>query len=234
MGRTNSSSSKINTTETKESTEPILDSVTKVEEKDLKTEIDVNELLKTISFLSKQIEDLKNNSITNQNETPVVIAKMDKPCTLIHLLECNPSLPTTIRVNNIDLRFSKFGEKRTFRFSEMQDIISRYYSWFERGVFTLGSDCEEFKDDFGLSIMNIPMSIAQYNSIAKLPMEEFKRIISGITFDQSVLLAKTWIQRYESGSAGYSNLDKIRVLNTKTKGFMKEFMSVILDDDSEK
>lgn len=159
------------------------------------------------------------------------IAKMDKPCTLIHLVECCPGLPTNIRVNNVDIPFSQFGERRTFRFSDMQDITARYRDWFERGVFTLGEDCDEFKYDFGLSIMNVPMSPEKYRMISALSDEEFKVIVDKINECQAILLAKTWIQRYENGEFGYDNLEKIRILNKKTKGFMKDFMSQLVSSD---
>ena len=142
-------------------------------------------------------------------------------------------LPSTIRVNGNEIRFTKFGERRTFRFAEMQDITSRYRDWFERGVFTLGEDCDEMVNDFGLDIMDIPMSVEQYAKIATLPLSEYKRIVDGLSHPQALRLAQTWIKRYEANMPGYSNLEKVKILNKKTKGFMKQFMSDLLSDDTE-
>lgn len=186
------------------------------------------ELLDMINFLNNKIKELSDS----KNNAPVVaIAKMDRPCTLIHLYECNPMLPSTIKVNGNEIRFTKFGEKRTFRFAEMQDITSKYREWFERGIFTLGEDCDEFKDDFGIDISKMPMSVDKFNKIASLPMEEFESIIKGISENQALFVAKTWIDRYNAKKPGYDNLSKIKILNSKTKGFMKEFMSDILNED---
>lgn len=205
----------------------------KTEEQQNNQELNNEKLLEIISILQNQVKDLKDqldNKNTNQ-VSYVGVSKMDKPCTLIHLIECHPSLPTTIKVNGNEIRFSRFGEKRTFRFAEMQDITSRYREWFERGVFTLGEDCQEFENDFGIQIMNMPMPKEKHRQIAVLPIAEFKSIVNSLTETQALLLAKTWVDRYNSGATGYTNFEKIKILNKKTKGFMKEFMADLIDED---
>lgn len=193
------------------------------------TGMSVEDMLAMIANLTAQVNKLNSQ----HGGESVMVSKMDRPCTLIHLCECNPMLPSTIRVNGNEIRFTKFGERRTFRFAEMQDITSRYRDWFERGVFTLGEDCDEMVNDFGLDIMDIPMSVEQYAKIATLPLPEYKRIVDGLSHPQALRLAQTWIKRYEANMPGYSNLEKVKILNKKTKGFMKQFMSDLLSDDTE-
>lgn len=193
------------------------------------TGMSVEDMLAMIANLTAQVNKLNSQHCGES----VMVSKMDRPCTLIHLCECNPMLPSTIRVNGNEIRFTKFGERRTFRFAEMQDITSRYRDWFERGVFTLGEDCDEMVNDFGLDIMDIPMSVEQYAKIATLPLSEYKRIVDGLSHPQALRLAQTWIKRYEANMPGYSNLEKVKILNKKTKGFMKQFMSDLLSDDTE-
>ena len=193
------------------------------------TGMSVEDMLAMIANLTAQVNKLNSQ----HGGESVMVPKMDRPCTLIHLCECNPMLPSTIRVNGNEIRFTKFGERRTFRFAEMQDITSRYRDWFERGVFTLGEDCDEMVNDFGLDIMDIPMSVEQYAKIATLPLSEYKRIVDGLSHPQALRLAQTWIKRYEANMPGYSNLEKVKILNKKTKGFMKQFMSDLLSDDTE-
>ena len=193
------------------------------------TGMSVEDMLAMIANLTAQVNKLNSQ----HGGESVMVSKMGRPCTLIHLCECNPMLPSTIRVNGNEIRFTKFGERRTFRFAEMQDITSRYRDWFERGVFTLGEDCDEMVNDFGLDIMDVPMSVEQYAKIATLPLSEYKRIVDGLSHPQALRLAQTWIKRYEANMPGYSNLEKVKILNKKTKGFMKQFMSDLLSDDTE-
>lgn len=206
--------------ETKDTKEKEAESVSKEDS----LEKENKELKDTLSELMKKVEML-----TSTKQEPVIVgSKMDRPCTLIHLVECIPQLPTTIRIGTTIYSFSKFGEKRTFRFSDMQDITSRYRDWFERGIFTLGEDCDDFSDDFGVEIMSIPMSPSNYKKIAEFPIDKFKEIVNSLTMNQAVLLSKAWIQRYENKEYGYDNMEKIKILDTKTKGFLKPFISDML------
>jgi hypothetical protein len=132
-------------------------------------------------------------------------------------LECPKELPTVIYVNNIPQYFSRFGETRTFRFADMQNILSKYRSFFERGVFTLGDDCEEFKDEIGADYIKNGISI---NTFKKLET-------------QRVHVAQTWIQRYSEKKPGYNNVDKIRILNKYTKDkelFKRGMLDKLLDE----
>lgn len=191
------------------------------------------DMLAMIANLTAQINKLTAQSNGEAQPSSSGVSKMDRPCTLIHLCECHPSLPSTIRLNGNEIRFTKFGERRTFRFAEMQDITSRYRDWFERGIFTLGNDCDDMIDEFGLEIMDVPMSASQYARMSSLPMAEFKRIVDGLSYPMALRVAQTWIKRYESKQAGYSNLEKVKILNKKTKGFMKQFMSDLLNEETD-
>ena len=193
--------------------------------------MDISQMMDLISKLSAQVEQLKKEKEENKHTEYDRVADMDKPCSLIHLCECNPALPTTIKLHGNEIRFTKFGERRTFRFSEMQDITSRYRRWFERGIFTLGEDCDEFKNSFDLSIMDMPMPVEKHNKISSLPISEFNQIVNSLSETQALFLAKTWIDRYYENKPGYNDIEKIRVLNKKTNGFMKEFLNDLLDND---
>ena len=179
----------------------------------------INELEEIIKQLSAKL------SVPSQPQNVVVNGQiMDKPCTLIHLWECVPSLPTTIYVNGNQFTFVNYGEKRKFRFADMQNIVSRYRDFFQRGVFTLGSDCDEFKDDFGVSVMSIPMTKAQHQKLAVMPFEEFSDLIKSLNASQKTIIAKTWLKRCEEGQSGYNNKQKIILLNEESGGMLEPLL----------
>ena len=181
----------------------------------------VEDYKKEIDELKQLIQTLMQNQQTNQQPVYQTSSVMDRPCTIIHLWECVPGLPTTIYVKGRPYTFEKFGEKRIFRFEDMQEITWKYRDFFNRGVFTLGADCDEMQDDFGVEIMKIPMSKEKYKKIASLPEDEFETIVKNLNMSQKILLAKTWTQRYEQGLPGYNNFEKIAFLNSETGGFLK-------------
>ena len=183
------------------------------------------ELNKKLGALEELIEKLSNNMTTNTvqhipYEQSTYVAKMDRPCTLIHLFECYPGLDTTIYVNNAPITFANFGEKRTFRFSDMQSIVSKYRDWFARGIFTLGDDCSDFADDFGVPVTKMPITQETHKKLASLPNDEFENIVKDLNENHRILIAKTWIQRCEAKKSGYDNVEKIKILNKYTEGFI--------------
>lgn len=185
------------------------------------------EMMEMIAKLTSQIETLtKEKDHANSHvEERYVVSKMDTPCTIIHMVDCTPNLPTTITVNGREVPFSKFGEKRSFRFADVQDIVAHYRSWFERGVFILGEDCKPFEDELGISIRAMPISMSVYDKLAELPVDDFRQIVNTMPHNYAVSLAKTWINRYNSHVPGYDNFEYARILNKKTDGFMRSFIS---------
>lgn len=178
---------------------------------------------------------LKNANTPSQQVAQPVVAypqyaptsKMDTPCTIIHLLECAPDLPTTLEVNGITHYFTSFGERKTFVWSDLSNIVSKYRSWFTRGVFALGEDCEQFKNELPSDIMTLSLPEHFYRKMSEIPVDEFKKNISGLTSGQKVQVAKTWINRYQAGMSGYRNIEKIKILNSETNGLLKEIITEI-------
>jgi hypothetical protein len=198
----------------------------KVADKDQKIqslELQLAELKGMINSLANA-QNSNNNNQTQQVINPVL--KMDKPCTLVHLTECARELPDTIFVNKIKHEFSRFGETRTFRFADMQNIVSTYHDWFDRGIFALGNDCDEFEDEFSVnSIKQIPVST--YKKMETLTDDDFEKLIKGLNEVQKVHFARTWIQRYLQKQPGYNNINKIRLLNKYTKTSEKALKGLI-------
>lgn len=201
--------------------------ILKKENEDLNNKI--NRLEDLINEMLKKTET--NNNVTTIIEPSTYVAKMDRPCTLIHLFECYPGLDTTIYVNNAPITFARFGERRTFRFSDMQSIVSQYRDWFARGILTLGDDCSDFADDFGIAVTKMPVSQDTHKKLASLSNEEFEDIIKNMNSNHRILIAKTWIQRCENKVAGYDNVEKIKILNKYTEGFMSKFLKDLFSSE---
>lgn len=211
---------------------PVNTNITEVDSKNnyelLKSE---NDSLKAqLAKLAETVEKLASN---NGQQMNMIYngSKMDRPCTVIHLVECPSDLPTVININGIDHYFINFGERKTFRFADMQNLTTKYRSWFERGIFTLGEDCDELVDDFGINVIQNKISVDVYKRLGELSNDGFKNLIESINSSQRAILAKTWVQRYDAKKPGYDNVDKIRILNRATGGLLKNFLRNIIDDE---
>lgn len=215
---------KTNNTENTTETVQVDNSTLLAENKELKDRLSSLE-----ASIAALIESQKNAApVQNGIQFVDTTSKMDKPCTIVHLLECPEGLPTSIIVNGNEHYFQSFGEKKIFRFADMQNITTRYRDWFARGIFTLGEDCSDLEMDFGIKIMRNRIPVEVYDKLESMPVEDFERIVKSINEIQRSSLAKTWIQRYYSHKPGYDNVDKIRILNIATNGMMKTILNDVL------
>lgn len=219
---------------TKKNTETTNENTTESTQVDNSTLLAENkELKERLSSLEASIAALieaQKNVAPAQNNVQYIdtTSKMDRPCTIVHLLECPEGLPTSIVVNGNEHYFQSFGEKKIFRFADMQNITTRYRDWFARGIFTLGDDCSDLEMDFGIKIMRNRIPVGVYDKLESMDMEEFKRTVESINEIQRSALAKTWIQRYYSHKPGYDNVDKIRILNMATNGLLKTVLNDVI------
>lgn len=176
--------------------------------------------------LRKSISEMMNmfKSVIDNRQPVNVTSKMDTPCSIIHLCECNPELPTSISVNGNTYYFTTFGERKTFRYQDLQNIISKYRSWFLRGVFALGEDCEQFRSEIPSDIVNINIPSNAMNNMVKMNIEDFEKFIKSFNKEQIVHIALTWTKRLNKGLSGYKDLEKLKILNKNTSGLLRSYI----------
>lgn len=208
---------------------------TKAMEKDksiMKTNTDVGSSFDDITKedLLRQILELKAQLDNNKQEQSVsyVTSKMDKPCTIIHLLDCPVGLMTTLLVDGKTYTFTKFGEKKTLRFSIMEQLCSKYRDYFARGVFMLGNDCGDVYEEFGIEPDKMPMSVSQYKKMASLPDDEFEKLLTNMHEKHRIQITHEWVSRYYSGDDSYGNIQKIYILNKLSNGALDSFLEDVM------
>lgn len=174
--------------------------------------------------------------LEEKNNTPIQVVSaptgMDAQCTLVHLIECASGLPTSITLSDgTPFSFTRFGERRLFRFYQMQDIVSRYRSWFERGIFALGEDCEAYELDFGMKATPLPFTPEKFEQMNRMSNEEFDSFIKSLTPVQRAHIGHTWMKRYSEKQYGYDNVDKVKIINKHTDGLLKPILKDLLDEE---
>lgn len=184
------------------------------------------ELASELSQMKGDMEEIKRmlmagaGAVAPQPASHTVVnttSKMDTPCSIIHLQECHPELPNTIKVNNVTHFFSKFGERKTFRYAELQNVLSQYRNFFARGIFTLADDCDPFVNELPEDIVNMKVQESTLYSLVSVDLAGFKRIVESMAYPQVVQVAMAWRAKAIKKQAGYDDLAKIKYLNKKTK-----------------
>lgn len=181
------------------------------------------ELESTISELKMMMQMLmKQNASSSADTASRTVSKMDTPCTIIHLVECYPDLPDVIKVNGNDYFFINFGEKKVFRFADIQNIITKYRTLFDRGVFMLGSDCAQFQNELPIKVNCASFSDETFTRINKLSEEQLDNLLSSLTQSQCVHIANMWKRNVENGDRSFMNVSKMKIFNKYTENFLKD------------
>lgn len=186
------------------------------------------DLMETIRLLQEQIKTLTETQ--SVPKTIELTSKMDRPCSIIHLIDCAEGLPTNININGNEYYFNRFGERKLFRFADVQNIVTKYYDWFTRGILALGEDCDEFKNEFAVPPRRCD-TLAVYNRLADMPLDEFKTFVNNIAQCDKVQLVRIFMTKIDRGETKYKNTDKLRVLNKATDGLLKEYIKEVSNDD---
>ena len=186
------------------------------------------DLMETIRLLQEQITNLK--VAQGVPKTIELTSKMDRPCSIIHLIDCAEGLPTNININGNEYYFNRFGEKKLFRFADAQNIVTKYADWFSRGILTLGEDCDEFKNEFAIPPRRCD-TLAVYNRLADMPLDEFKALVDNLAQCDKVQLARNFMVKIARGETKYKNTDKLRVLNKATDGLLKDYIKEINNEE---
>lgn len=179
-----------------------------------------------------KLEDMLTKLMEKKEETPATSAinRMDTPCTLIHLMERDPSLPTTMVVNGMTYYFTSFGERKLFRWSDMSNILSKYRTWFNQGIIALGSDCKQFRNEIPSDIKTLNFPERVYNQIASLPIDEFENFLDGLNKEQRVQVASSWRMKYIRNIPGFRDMAKVKMLNKYTDGILKDIITELAED----
>lgn len=185
-----------------------------------------DELVAKNNKLTEMLEQL----LSSKSESSVVNTGTPDTWTLVHLQECDRRLPTVFSVNGKMHYFTTFGETKKFPVSDLGNIIAQYRSYFVRGVFALGNDCEQYKYEIPSDIMMIPFPESFFKNITNLSDEDFERNISKLVPEQILQIANVWRNRFFQKKSEYRNINKIKILNKYTDGFMKPVLDKMNTD----
>lgn len=177
---------------------------------------------------NRKLQEKINELLTARVSTPV--NRMDTLCTVIHLRDCFPNLPTTVKINGVTHFFTNFGETKMFRWQDLSTLIAVYRDFFTRGVLALGADCDVFKNEIPSDLMRVALPPVFYNEMASMPLDKFEYYLNQLNASQRVQVATTWRHRYMSKKNGYRDIEKIKVLSKATDGSLKDLLVEILGE----
>lgn len=182
------------------------------------------------NMLASIMEKLNNSNNIADIPTVNVADRMNSLCTLIHLVDCDPQLPDSVKIGGKIHYFSSFGEKKAFRWEDLSNFISTNRILFARGVFALGEDCEAFRAEIPSDIRILKLPSHFYNNMVSVSNEEFESIVSSLGEAQRIQISISWRRKYLQGAPGYKNTAKLKIINKLTNNSLKDILEQLAID----
>lgn len=188
-----------------------------------------------IAALEKQLQELMMLMLKNQNastSSDMMNPRSGDDVKIIHLVERAPGLKTHIKLSNLVINMTSFGEERTLTLSQFEELVGMYRSWFEQGIIAPGAGLENLASRYGLKTVsdyNISKDfIARLGSMSIYDLEEFF-VKLGDGHKQFIL--EYWQRKVIAKDPAFKDIHKIEMLNRVSNGGLR---NVILDLETEK
>lgn len=105
-----------------------------------------------IAALKAQIEMLTKLIASNASATPVQTQSnpLYERVKIVHLVERAPDLYTDIKLDNVSIRMSAFGEERSVTYQQAEELAGKCRKLFNRGIIAFGAENSDLAERFGL------------------------------------------------------------------------------------
>lgn len=183
------------------------------------------ELASMVSFLARQVKELKESrniepASTRTEELLEAIAnrKSDKEVIVIHNCELLGGLTTHLELTGLSIDFRHVGEQRVLSWQQFEECVSKYHSFFEKGIIKLGADYRDLAEKYGLPYDAVQDSVHSLNSrdIEKLPslsVHELEALVESLNDRDKDTLMSYWLGKSYERVDGFYDRYKIETLN---------------------
>lgn len=153
---------------------------------------------------------------------------LDTTVTVVHLVDREPGLSTSIKLSNRVIEFHTFGEEVTLDMRQAEELAGSFRKYFEKGFIAFGAGSEEVAHRFGLK------SITDYSYYSKdfvmtlgnLSPLELENLYNKVAQGHKDLIIQYFKRKIIEGDPAFKNVYKVETLNRVSGGAMS---GVLLD-----
>lgn len=189
------------------------DTVSKAEYDALKAQMDlIMQMMANMSSASNHLNDAAPSNSFNEEVK------------LVHLVERDVGLTTTMKISNLEINMSRFGEERTLDKRQAEELVGKYRSWFDKGIVALGAGSEEFASRLGVK------SVTDYHYVDKNFVEKFanlnavelESLYNQLAEGHKAFIIETFKKENIKGKdSRFTDAQKIEMLNRVSNGAME-------------
>lgn len=168
-----------------------------------------------IAELEARLAEVEKASTSVQNPMPIRTKTTDD----VTLVYCSDSLGYA-KISNMEFNFTRFGEEFRVPRYQFDELVGKYRSWFDRGIFAVSSE------DIGVAVSKgIPtvddfaLDAKTLMSVGNMSVQEIEALWNSLEKHEHKMSLVTFVKRkFIENDPKYRNREKIDLFNRLTNG----------------
>lgn len=183
-----------------------------------------------IAALEQQVAALM--AALNAQQTVNTSANEKDVIKIVHLVERNEYCSTLIRLSNLVISMTRFGEERRLTVQQFEELISRYRDWFDNGTIAVASGYEEYAERYGLrTAKKFPMNTEFIKNLGRVSMTQLEETFTQLPQAGQESIVSYWIHAARKGDPAFRDIRKLETLNRVSGGKMGQFIAELNQED---
>lgn len=210
---------------------PVEKTEEKVAEKIVEKIVESPESQKRIEELETKLAtmmDLMTKFMANGNQTTQVVSpvsNLQNEVKIVHLVQRAPGLSTYIKLSNLEVILTEFGEERYLTVQQFEEMLGKYRRWFDSGMISLADGYEDIARRYGLKTANnYPLDSYFISNMGTLPMAEIEKMYDRLPTSGKDFIISHWMQKVIEGDPNFKDVRKIETLDRVSNGAMENVL----------
>lgn len=189
--------------------------MSKINSKSTKAELEAY-----IAELEAKLQSQSSQPAVETVKEPVIIEKKNKD--YVTLVYCSDSMGYA-KVSNMEFNFTQYGEKYRVPIYVFDELVGKYRSWFNEGIFAVSADDLDIAVEKGIpTVDDFALSAQELNKLGNMSVDEIKALWEKTNkLEHRKSMASFVKRKFIEGDMKYRNREKIDLFNRLTDGGFK-------------
>ena len=212
--------------------------VEKTEEKIVEKVVENQDSQKRIDELEAKLAtmmDLMTKFMaTTSNQAPAqnVVPDHLKEIKIVHLVQRAPGLSTYIKLSNLEIILTEFGEERYLTLQQFEEMVGKYRRWFDSGMISLADGYDDIARRYGLkTARSYPMDSYFIANMGTLSMDDIEKMYDRLPLSGKEFIISYWTRKVIEGDPNFKDRRKLEALDRISDGGME---SILIDVKNQK
>lgn len=202
----------------------------KVKKDGVKTETTDDKISKLTDLMTQFMQVM----LVNQ-KSATSTSSADDRVKIIHLVERAPGLSTYMKLSNLEVKLTKFGEERYLFLQQFEEMVGKYRKWFDQGILSVAAGYEEIAERYGLkTAAEYPIDGEFIYKLGDISMAEIEMVYPKLPQAGKDFLLSYWNRKIIEGDPNFKDRRKIETLNRLSDGAMDQTIRALTLENQRK